>query len=218
MERRATGEQGGGGEPRSDESAIRKAWEAGNATAAATAAIAQVGPEVLRYLGGMLVDPALADDAFSLFCERVWTSLPGFEWRCSLRTWLYVLARRASVDVLRAEGRRQRHRVHLSDSQLAAVAEQVRTTTFPLLGTEGRSALARLRDKLSPDDRTLLLLRVDRRLAWEDLARIFLDAEAPGDDDFRRESARLRQRFKLVKDRLRKMARAEGLLEEDDRK
>jgi hypothetical protein len=58
------------------------------------------------------------------------------------------------------------------------------------------------------------VLRVDRDLPWEELARIFLDEESPGEEALRRESARLRKRFQLVKGRLREMARAAGLLAE----
>jgi RNA polymerase sigma-70 factor (ECF subfamily) len=198
-----------------DESAIRVAWDAGDMAAATRAAIERLGPEILRYLAGMLADLDVADDAFSLFCERVWSSLPRFEWRCSLRTWAYLLARRACVDVVRAEGRRHRRHAPLSDSQLDAVAEQVRTTTHPLLKTEGRNALARLRDELPPEDKTLLVLRADRGLAWEDIARVFLDKEAPTDEELGRESARLRKRYQLVKARLREKARAAGLLKDD---
>jgi RNA polymerase sigma-70 factor (ECF subfamily) len=198
-----------------DESAIRRAWDAGDIAGASTAALEQLGPQVLRYLSGILLDPDDADDAFSLFCERVWRSFPRFEWRCSVRTWAYVLARRASVDVVRSEHRHDRRRAALSDSALQAIADQVRTTTLPLLRTEGRTAIARLRDKLPPDDRTLLVLRVDQALQWNDLARVFLDKDSIGDDELRRESARLRQRFRLIRNRLKQLAREAGLLSDE---
>jgi RNA polymerase sigma-70 factor (ECF subfamily) len=201
-----------GKEPSVDESAIRRAWDKGDMGAAADAIVAQLGREVLSYLVGILVDSDVADDAFSSWCARVWSSLPKFEWRSSVRTWVYVLARRASVDIQRAEGRRGRRRVPLSRARVSAIADQVRTTTLPLLRTEGRNALARLRDELPEDDRTLLVLRVDRELEWADLARILSPIDSPTDDVIRRESARLRKRFQLVKARLRERARAAGLL------
>jgi RNA polymerase sigma-70 factor (ECF subfamily) len=197
------------------ESAVREWWDTGDMSRATTALLLQLGPEILRYLMGTLAQPAVADDAYSLFCERVLTSLPRFEWRCSVRTWAYTLAKRSSVDALRAEGRRDRRRAPLSDAQVAAIAEQVRTTTLPLLRTEGKSAFTRLRDALAADDRALLVLRVDRGLPWADLARIFLDEDSPAEAELRRESARLRQRFLHVKARLREMARDAGLLPVD---
>jgi RNA polymerase sigma-70 factor (ECF subfamily) len=195
-----------------DESAIRNAWNTGDMASAASVAIGQLGPEILKYLGGILGDLDAADDAFSLFCERLWTSLARFEWRCSFRTWAYVVARRASVDILRVAGRRRHRHSPLSNAHMESIAQGVRTTTLPLLKTEGKKALARLRDELPHEDRTLLVLRVDRRLAWEDLARVFLDMESPAEGELRRESARLRKRFQLLKARLRERARASGLL------
>jgi RNA polymerase sigma-70 factor (ECF subfamily) len=193
-----------------DQAAIRRVWDAGDMDRAATLVIAQLGPEVVGYLAGTL-GPVAADDAASLFYERVWTSLPRFEWRCSLRTWAYLVARRASIDVMRTEGRRRRRERPLPEAVLA-IAEHVRTTTLPLFKTTGRTALARLRDELPPDDRTLLVLRVDRGLPFDELARIFLDKESISQEELRRESARLRQRYRIIAARLRERARAAGLL------
>jgi serine/threonine-protein kinase len=187
-----------------DESAICRPFEKGDMAAAATAALKQFGPEVLRYLAGSLGDTDLAQDAFSGFCERVWSSLPRFEWRCSFRTWAYVLARRAAADVKRVEVRERQRREPLTDSRISAVAEQVRTETSPMLRTEGKSALARLREDLSPEDKMILILRVDRDLAWQEVARVFLESDAPSEDELRTESARVRKRFQLIQSKLRK--------------
>jgi serine/threonine-protein kinase len=195
-----------------EDEVVRQAWDAGDMADAASAAIARLGPEILRYLGSQM-PLAAADDAFSLFLERIWSSLPRFEWRCSLRTWAYLIAKRAAVDVARVEGRRQRRQQPLSESRVAAVAEQVRTATLPLLQTEGRTALARLRDELPHADKMLLVLRIDRGLAWEDVACVFLEKDAPTTAELRRESARLRKRFQIVTSRLRERARAAGIVE-----
>jgi RNA polymerase sigma-70 factor (ECF subfamily) len=103
----------------------------------------------------------------------------------------------------------------LSDSRVAAIADQVRTTTLAQFKTDGRNALLRLRDELPQEDRTLLTLRVDRALGWSELARVFLENDSPTDEELRRESARLRKRLQLVKARLRKWAEDAGLLGED---
>jgi serine/threonine-protein kinase len=208
-------QQSARGSAAGDDGAIRRAFDAGDFASAANLTVAQLGPEVLRYLGGQLADADLANDAFSIFCERLWSALPRFEWRSSIRTWAYVIARRALVDLQRVEGRRRRRLNPLTESHLSAVAAQVRTATLPLLRTEGKSALARLRDDLPQDDKMLLILRIDRGMSWEDLARVSLEHEAPDQADVRRESARLRKRFQLVKERLRDRARAAGLVDPD---
>jgi serine/threonine-protein kinase len=196
-----------------DESAIRRALDARDQGSAVAAALTQFGPEILHYLEAHLGQRDLADDAFSLFCERVWSGLSRFEWKCSFRTWAFVLARHAAVDVRRSEGRQRRARAPLTDSELSRVADHVRTATLPLLKTEGKSAFRRLRDELSQEDKMLLVLRIDRGLAWDELARVFLEAASPDDAELRRESARLRKRFQLVKARLRERAKAAGMLD-----
>jgi RNA polymerase sigma-70 factor (ECF subfamily) len=71
---------------------------------------------------------------------------------------------------------------------------------------------------LPQEDQELLMLRVDRDLPWDALAEVLRgDDEIPLTPDVRkREAARLRKRFQLIKDRLREMARREGLLGEGD--
>ena len=86
----------------------------------------------------------------------------------------------------------------------------------PQAERDSRFALVALRDGLPDEDRMLLVLRVDRGLAWNDLARILSEEEgdrATDDASLAKEAARLRKRFQLVKERLREMAKREGLLE-----
>lgn len=180
---------------------------------AATAAIEVFGPEVLRYLVGTLRDSAAADEAFSLFCERLWSGFSRFEWKSSLRTWAYAIARNASVDVTRAAGRKRRREGPLPGSRASIIAARVRSATSPALRTETKNAIARLRDELPPEDRELLVLRVDRGLEWEELAGVFLGDEGASEVEVRRESARLRKRFQLVKGRLRARAKDLGIVE-----
>ena len=76
-----------------------------------------------------------------------------------------------------------------------------------------RSRFAELRDALPPDERELLILRVDRRLAWTDLARAMHDGEAePSADELSRGAARLRKRFQVIKQKLLEIGRREGLV------
>ncbi len=68
----------------------------------------------------------------------------------------------------------------------------------------------------------LLVLRVDKKLAWNDLARVLAESEGAGADRasaplsdaaVAKEAARLRKQFQLVKDRLRVLAKKEGLID-----
>jgi RNA polymerase sigma-70 factor (ECF subfamily) len=165
---------------------------------ATTLVLRVLGPEILGFLCGVLGDHD-GDEVFSAFSVRLWRSIERFEWRCTLRTWTYVIARREIGKFRRGERRHVEGHVPLSGME--DVLEAVRKTHTTLAA--GRNTLTRLRDELPIEDRTLLILRVDRNLAFDDIALAFADeAEALGDDDIKRESARLRKRFQLVKQRL----------------
>jgi RNA polymerase sigma-70 factor (ECF subfamily) len=71
-----------------------------------------------------------------------------------------------------------------------------------------------LRESLDPDDRALLVLRVDRKLPCKDIARVTLGSESPDAAKLVREADRLKKRFQLLKDDLRRRAREAGLLAE----
>ena len=57
----------------------------------------------------------------------------------------------------------------------------------------------------------LLTLRIDRELEWAEVAQVLSDEELTG-EELAQASARLRQRFKTVKDHLRERAVAIGLI------
>jgi RNA polymerase sigma-70 factor (ECF subfamily) len=60
-------------------------------------------------LAASLVGPADADDVTQDVYLRMWRALPRFRADSSARTWLFVIARRACVDLLRRRGRQRRH-------------------------------------------------------------------------------------------------------------
>jgi RNA polymerase sigma-70 factor, ECF subfamily len=194
----------------SSEAAIRVAWDGGGAAAATSETLRRYGPEIFGMLVGLHRDADQASDAFSIFSERLWQTFDRFEWKCSVRTWAYLLARRASHDLHRGQ---KRPAVAISDvADISALVARVRTETLTYLRTETKDEVARLRDELPEEDRMLLILRVDRELAWEDLARVFLEGDAPPTgEELKRESARLRKRFQLVKEKLLALGRERGL-------
>jgi RNA polymerase sigma-70 factor (ECF subfamily) len=193
---------------------IRRRAAASDFDGATTAALRGYGPEIVRFLFAIHAREDAAAEVFSLFAEGVWRGLPGFAWECSFRTWAYAVARRSSLRHRRDEGRRARRQTPLDENaEVAALVQRVRTETLSYLRTEQRSRFAELRDALPPDDRALLVLRVDRRLAWNDLALAMREDDAPlSGEALRREAARLRQRFHGIKEKLLSIGRREGLV------
>jgi len=191
------------------EEQIGRLRTAGQLKDVATLAIEGYGPEVLSFLEMMLRDHADASDAFAQACEDLWKGLPRFEGRSSMKTWFYTLARHAASRLRRSThpGR------HAALSEVTDVAERVRSRTRPHLRTEIKHGFAAIRDALDDDDRMLLVLRVDRAMSWNDIARVMADeSDSDSSESTARIAARLRKRFQSVKETIRERAIAQGLI------
>jgi RNA polymerase sigma-70 factor (ECF subfamily) len=177
----------------------------GHVEEAATRALKTYGTEIYGLLASLHRPDRDADDVFSLFCEQLWRSLPRFEGRSTFRTWAYAIAWRVSSRYrLKEQSRRE---VLATNSDFAALAKQIRTSTGSRLRKERSSRLRRWRETLPVDDQMLLVLRIDRELDWKDLSRVMNPDVELSDDDLVRESARLRKRFQSVKEQLRELLR-----------
>ncbi|MEW5737852.1 MAG: sigma-70 family RNA polymerase sigma factor [Myxococcota bacterium] len=198
-----------GSSPAPPEAEIRALHQAGDFRAAARRAIEAYGPEVLAFLVTTLRDEDHASDVFGDTCEDVWRGLSSFQWRASLRTWFYTLARHAASRSRRSAHRRPGRHVPLSEA--GELAHQVRTRTWTWLRSEAQDKLDQLRNELPEEDHQLLVLRISRRMEWQDVARVMGNVDSPG--SLTREAARLRKRFQLLKTRLRERAREQGLLD-----
>ena len=184
------------------ESEIRRRWDDGEMAEAVGDAIRGYGPEVFGLLVAFHRNPADAEEVWSRVTERLWKGIGGFAWQSSFRTWFYAIARNTSIRYRDEQRRRNVHQAPLTTGA-EAVAERPRTATASYLTSGHRARLAALRDTLPEDDRMLLVLRVDKGLAWPDLALVMHEGETPLDEDAqKREAARLRKRFQLVKERL----------------
>ncbi len=184
------------------EAEIHAAAAAGDLTGAATRALEGYGGELLGYLVAACGDASVAEEVFSMASEDLWKGLPTFRFESSVRTWLYVLARHAHARYRRSPHEKRRKEL----SAISDVAMQVRTATRPWLKTEVKDRFTALRDELAPEERELLILRIDRKMAWADIARVL------GEED-ERAVPRVRKRFSLLKQRLHDRAREVGLIE-----
>jgi RNA polymerase sigma-70 factor (ECF subfamily) len=192
---------------------VRARLQRGDLSGAATLVVRGFGPEILGFLAARFRDEDAASEAFSMFTEDLWRGLPKFAERSTVRVWAYALARHAAIRHQASPHRRRARNLPLSAREaLSKLVDRVRTDTAPFLRTEFKTQVAELRKRLSEDERTLLVLRVDRGLEWEDVARVFLDPGASVSDRvLSTEAARLRKRFQLVKAKIRKLAAEAGL-------
>jgi RNA polymerase sigma-70 factor (ECF subfamily) len=197
---------------------IRTLCDAGDKKRAATLLLEGYGREIFGFLVARLRDRDAASDVFSQFTEDLWRGFDGFRWQCSARVWSYTLARHAASRYIDDVRRRRGRDLPLSRAgPLSEIAERIRTGTRAGARTESRSRIAQLRESLPVDDQTLLILRVNRKLGWKEIAHIMLrDGETPDDAELDREAVRLRKRYQLAKDKLREMAVEQGLVGGDD--
>jgi RNA polymerase sigma-70 factor, ECF subfamily len=188
---------------------IRERADAAAFDEAVTIALRGYGPELFGYLIAIAKSEIDAADAFSQLCEDAWRGLPRFRWASSFRTWAYTLARNAHSRITR-DPERRRPKVALSNApELAELAVAVRTTTMQHQRTTVKSRIAQLRDQLEPDDRTLLVLRVDRQMSWREIAVVMAEDGEPSEADRSRVVVTLRKRFVRAKQRLHKLAAAQ---------
>jgi RNA polymerase sigma-70 factor (ECF subfamily) len=176
--------------------------------AAATQIIQRYGRELLEYLVAIARSEADGADAFSQFTLDLWKGLPRFRWQASARTWCYTLARHALARVRRDPARRPGRAIALTDApEVAKAADQIRTSTINYLRTEVKDKVAALRDELSPEDQAILILRIDRKLEWRDVARALADEEDGelADAEITKRSAALRKRFERIKNDLKRL-------------
>jgi RNA polymerase sigma-70 factor (ECF subfamily) len=187
--------------------------EQGDYDQATTIALKELGPSVLRFIAARTRDDDLTSEAFARFAEDVWRGLRGFSGRSSVRVWAFVIARNAAGQVLRRRNRDRKRTRPFTTTLVEELTEQVRTVTQEYLKTATKERFAELRERLSEEEQTLLVLRINERLGWDEIARIHLDAAA--DAAVKREAARLRKKFQVLRDKLQKMAVEEGLFENE---
>ena len=185
------------------EARVTELLAAGDVRGAAVGTIQLLGPQMLGYLRSILRDEGDVSDAFSVFAENVWRGLSSFRHECSLTVWAYKLAWTAALNVRDTAWKRLGRR--LETTEASELAEELRSSTVVLVERQ-HQGLDALRETLTPEEQTLLALRVDQELSWAEVATV-LGANGQTVDP-----ATIRKRFERLKDRLATRARELGLL------
>lgn len=115
------------------------------------------------------------DDALELGQEtfiRAFENLPGFEGRSSFSTWLYRIAANLSIDWRRRETRTPVTRGKEAENELQRIAspqgDSFRAAASSELSAKVRAAL----EELTPEHRTVILLREMEGLSYEEISDI----------------------------------------------
>jgi RNA polymerase sigma-70 factor (ECF subfamily) len=132
-------------------------------------AIALLLPQFRRKIFGLaysfLRDRQAAEDVTQEVFIKVWRALPAFDGRAALSTWIYTIARNASLSALRA----RRPQSSLSDPE---VMEAVETTRAAPSADElaDRAAILRLVDQLPIKQRQVVMLFYMEEASHEEVA------------------------------------------------
>ena len=173
---------------------VRALVEQGHIAEAATLTLETFGPELRGYLRGTLGHAEEADDVFQELSEAIWFGLPAFRFQCALRTWCYAIAHNRVVKRFSRYSRKNRVRLNTQDEGRLP-ARSLSST----LEAQHRASLAQTAaEALTPDQREILILRVERRLSFREIAGVLgLPDEAAA-----------RKRFQRAKDRLKQLVSA----------
>jgi RNA polymerase sigma-70 factor (ECF subfamily) len=161
------------------------------------------GPKVMGYLVRVLGDEDDAADAYSLWAEDVWKGIEGLREAAAAKVWTYRIAWNAAARVKRQAWNKRRQRMPTTMASRIAAEALSRT---PGAAEREAAQLTRLREGLSPPEKSLLVLHVDRGLSWKEVAEVMA-----GDGEVVDEAA-LRQRFTRLKRKLGERARELGLI------
>ena len=120
-------------------------------------AIALLLPAFRRKVFGLaysfLRDREAAEDVTQEVFIKVWRALPGFDGRASMSTWMYTIARNASLSALRA----RRPQSSLSDPEVMEAVEAINPVPSADIAAD-RAAILRLVDQLSTKQRQVVML------------------------------------------------------------
>ncbi len=106
-----------------------------------------------------------AEDVTQEVFIKVWRALPGFDGRASLSTWIYAIARNASLSALRS----LRPQSSLSDPEVMEAVESFNPAPSADILAE-RAALLRLLDQLPTKQRQVVMLFYMEEQSHEEVA------------------------------------------------
>jgi RNA polymerase sigma-70 factor (ECF subfamily) len=152
----------------SDET-LMLAWAGGDA-AAFDPLYARHRVRLYRYLVRQLRDPSMADELFQDVWQRVIAARGGWTPEASFATWLYRIAHNRIADHWRA--RHYRPPAPADGDERAARIPDPDTPERTLSQFEQRRQLQVALDALPPEQREVLLLRLEQELTLEEIGAI----------------------------------------------
>jgi RNA polymerase sigma-70 factor, ECF subfamily len=174
---------------------VRAALEAGDVAGAVAETIKFYGREIFGFVTAAAAERRVGRDAYARFVAALLQELPRFAWSCELRTFAYFLARRELRKEYSGAG-----------TAPLVVSVEIERGLHASRGRPQRSVVAAVRRCLGPEDRELLVLRIDRGLGWREIALTSLGEHAT-ERDIAAESEQLHQRFLILRMQVERLTR-----------
>ncbi len=131
---------------------------------------------------------------------RVWNNLKKFDTEKVFRTWIYQIARNASIDYLRKKKALIFSDLDTEDRQFSeSLADESEPVSDRLNREEAGMELAENLQKLSLDDRTVLLLHYNEDLTFREIADVLNEPMDTVKSRHRRALLKLKKFFKEQK-------------------
>ncbi len=187
---------------------MRERFGAGELEYAAELAFQLYGDEMMGWLVRRCGSRQAAAEMYSELCLYVWRYFPGFQWDCSLRTWMYAVGRK----VCYLDGPRPHDPLSQLPEGLSRLVTrgQGRISTYKLEAVED-AYHALCRAVLTEEEQDILTWRIYGALSWREIARVLAPESTPTDEALRKRAAGLRKRFERIKRKLRAAAEDQGL-------
>jgi len=144
----------------------------GDLTAALTGLMQRHGTAVYRYCREELHDRTLADDVHQQIFIQAHRDLTRFAARSTLRTWLFAIARHRVLDAAKS---RRRAQAHIEEDDTADIVDPTPPPGERLDEARLQRTLIHCLHRLGEHARSLLVLRYQQGLTFEDLATIYRD-------------------------------------------
>jgi len=142
----------------------------GDRTAALTALMQRHGVAVYRYCREELHDRTLADDVHQQIFIQAHRDLLRFAARSTLRTWLFAIARHRVLDAAKS---RRRAQAHIEDDDTADAVDPTPPPGDQLDEARLRRALITCLHRLGEHARSVLVLRYQQGMTFEELADLY---------------------------------------------
>jgi RNA polymerase sigma-70 factor (ECF subfamily) len=153
------------------DAAIREALARGDRKTAVRMVMESYGRRVFSFCQRMTRDRTLAADVYQETLEQACRDIDSWGQLSSLQSWLFGIANHRCLDALRVKRRGlSRFATSKADLDIPAPSED---PAQRLDGLTRARALEQCLAQAGPELRTLLLLRFQQDLSYEDLARIF---------------------------------------------